>query len=58
MQALSLDGENPNILDTAGIIKLEINDVDNALKYLKAAIELAPNNETIKKHYQKAQKMK
>ncbi len=56
-QAIAVAPENPNVLDTAGIIKIALKDKPAALKLLKKAQLKAPENTDIKKHYQQALNM-
>ncbi|NQZ22416.1 MAG: PEP-CTERM system TPR-repeat protein PrsT [Colwellia sp.] len=54
-KALELSPNNPNILDTAGIILLALGEKSDALKYLEKALLYAPDNADIKKHLKDAQ---
>jgi len=53
-RALKLDPTHPQILDTAGLIKLKLNDKKQGIKLLKQAVLLAPKDQEIAKHYQDA----
>ena len=49
--ALKLVPQSPNILDTAGMIKIKLGKKDEGVELLKQAKELAPKNVEIRNHY-------
>jgi len=54
LRALELNMEHPQVLDTAGLIKLKLGDKKKAIELLNKARLLAPNNKEIDKHYREA----
>jgi putative PEP-CTERM system TPR-repeat lipoprotein len=53
-KALELSPNNPNILDTAGIILLALGDKSSALIHLEKALLFAPDDATIQEHLKDA----
>jgi len=49
--ALKLVPKSPNILDTAGMVKIQLGKKDEGIMLLERARELAPDNLEIKRHY-------
>jgi len=54
MQAVNLAPNIPEVLDTAGEIKMSLGDKTQALYYFKKALELSNNDIKIKRNYDKA----
>ncbi len=54
MKALVLSPENPYILNTVGLILLKLGKREQALKHLKSATEIQPNDQAIAEHYKAA----
>jgi putative PEP-CTERM system TPR-repeat lipoprotein len=53
-RALALNDNHPQVLDTAGLIKLKLGDKKSAVTMLKKASKLLPADKKIAKHYQEA----
>jgi tetratricopeptide (TPR) repeat protein len=53
-RALKIDDDNPQILDTAGVIKLKLGNKNEAITLLKKATQLLPEDKDIEQHYQDA----
>lgn len=53
-RAIDLDGNHPQVLDTAGLIQLKLGDKKKAIELLTKAKLFAPNDGEIAKHYQEA----
>ena len=51
-RALKLNDKHPQVLDTAGLIKLKLGNKTEAIELLRKASELAPEDKAIAKHYQ------
>jgi putative PEP-CTERM system TPR-repeat lipoprotein len=54
IRALKLNNNNPHVLDTAGLIKLQLGDKAEAISLLKKAHQLAPADKLIEQHYKDA----
>ena len=55
--AIEMAPQNPQILDTAGSIKIALGDKQAALSLLEKARRLAPNSLSIEENYKKAQSL-
>lgn len=50
-RALKINNDNPQVLDTAGLIKLKLGNKTEAAALLKKANQLAPDDKVIAQHY-------